>query len=137
MKWFVIILFAFFMQSLDLQSLPKAVNMEDNSIYFKKGIYKEFFNNSLNRLHEVQLEYPGIVLELTLCQLESESSDLAAKRHKTLIKSFEQAGLDMNRIVFDSKTIYVKSFKDQMLSLETNTLDSVGAVLEGKVLSLD
>lgn len=108
--------------------------MEDNSVYFKKGVYKTFFNNSLDRIHEVQLEYPGVVFELTLYQLESESRDLAIKRHKTLVNSFQQAGLDMDRIVFDSQTIYVKSFKDHQLSLEVSALDSVGAVLEGRML---
>lgn len=137
MKWFAFILLGFCLQGIHLDSFPKSVNLEDNSIYFKKGIYKEFFNNRLDRIHEIQLEYPGIVFELSLYQLESESRDLAVKRYKTLIKSFQQAGLDMNRIIFDSKTIYVKSFKDQQLSLEANTLDSVGAVLEGKVISLD
>ncbi|AEA42859.1 hypothetical protein [Fluviicola taffensis] len=111
--------------------------MEDNSIFFKKGVYKVFFNDPIDRLHEVQLEHPGVVFELTLCQLESEPRDLSAKRRKILIKSFHQAGLDMNRIVFDSKTVYVKNFKDHQLSLEANVLDSVGAILEGKVLSLD
>lgn len=137
MKWICFILFALFLQSVHLNSLPESVRSEDNSIYFKKGIYKEFFNNSLDRLLEVQIEYPGIVFEVTLYQLESEPRDLAEKRHKTVVKSFQQAGLDMNRIVFDSKTVYVKSFKDHQLSLEAVTLDSVGAVLEAKVIILD
>lgn len=110
---------------------------EDYSLYFKKGEYRHFFNNKLDRFREIQMEYPGIVFELSLFQLESESRDLAEKRYKTLRKSFQQAGLDMNRIVFDSKTSYVKSFKDHQLSLDDGTLESVGAVLEGKVLSLE
>ena len=138
MKWLACILFALCLQSIYLHSLPKSVSPEDNSIYFKKGVYKAFFNNQLDRLHEVQLEYPGIVFELTLYQLESESRDLSAKRYKTLIKSFQQARLDMNRIVFDSKTVYVKSFKGEGTHYpEESVLDSVGAILQGKVLSLD
>jgi hypothetical protein len=136
MRWICLLLFALCLQSVYLHSLPKSLRLEDNSIYFKKGVYKEFFNNKLERFREIQAEYPGIVFEFTLYQLESEARDLSIKRHKTLIRSFQQSGLDMNRIVFDSKTVYVKSFQDHQLSPETGVLDSIGAVLEGKVLSL-
>ena len=112
------------------------MKLEDNSIYFKKGVYKTFFNDPFSRIREIQSEYPGIVFELSLYQLESEPRSLAAKRQQKLVKSFQEAGLDMNRIVFDSKTIYVKDFKNHLLSLEPSAWDSVGAVLEGKVQSL-
>ncbi|MNK05391.1 hypothetical protein D3C87_232730 [compost metagenome] len=99
--------------------------------------YKTFFNDPFLKLREIQSEYPEIVLELSLYQLESEPQNFAAKRYQTLIKSFQEAGLDMGRIVVDSKVIDVKNFRDHALSLESSALNSVGAVLEGKVLSLD
>lgn len=136
MKWVYFILFALCLQSVHFHSTLKVVRMEENSIFFKKGVYKEFFNNKLDRILEIQTEYPGVVFELSLYQLESEPRTLAVKRHRTLVKSFQQAGLDMNRIIFDTKTVYLKSFKDHQLFIETSTLDSVGAILEGKVLSL-
>lgn len=134
MKYFCYLILAFCMQGLVLPSRVKPLALEDNSFYFKKGIYTEFFNNKLERLREVQTEYPEIVFELSLYQLKSEPHSLAAKRYKTLIKSFQQAGLDMTRIVFNSKAIYVESFKEHDLSVETSVLDSVGAVLEGETL---
>jgi hypothetical protein len=136
MKWIAFIFLTLCLQSV-ISPASKLVNLEDNSLYFKKGVYSDFLNDQLVRIREIQSEYPSLVFEFSLFQLESESHNLALNRHKTIVKRFQEARLDMNRIIFDSKTTYVKSFKDHQLSLDVNTLDSIGAVLEGKVLSLD
>ena len=136
MKWIAFLLFGLCLQSTLFPSGPGSMKLEDNSIYFKKGVYKTFFNDPFSRIREIQSEYPGIVFELSLYQLESEPLSLAVKRNKTLIRRFQEAGLDMDRIIFDSRAIYVKDFKNHLLSLEPSAWDSVGAVLEGKVQSL-
>ncbi len=117
-------------------SSPGSVRLEDNSIYFRKGEYKEFFNNKLARIREIQLEYPEIVLGFSLFQLKSEPRSLSAKRQKQLLKSFREADLDMDRILFDPNTHYEEDFKKHNLSLDPGALDSVGAILEGSIKSL-
>lgn len=137
MKWIAFLLFGLCLQSTLFPSRPGSIKLEDNSIYFKKGVYKTFFNDPFSRIREIQSDYPGIVFELSLYQLESEPPSLAVKRHKTLIRRFQEAGLDMDRIIFDSRAIYVKDFKDHELSAGAFALDSIGAVLEGKVVSFN
>lgn len=136
MKLICLILFTCFLQSVHIPSLSKPVRLEDNSIYFKKGEYKEFFNNKLARIREIQLEYPEIVLGFSLFQLKSEPRSLSAKRQKQLLKSFREADLDMDRILFDPDTHYEGDFKKHNLSLDPGALDSVGAILEGTIKSL-
>lgn len=43
----------------------------------------------------------------------------------------------MNRIIFESRAVYVKDFKNHMTGFPSETIDSVGAILEGKVLLID
>jgi hypothetical protein len=136
MKWIVCIFFGLCLQSIVSHPQKKFVSFEDNSLYFKKGVYADFLNDQLVRLRETQAAHPGLVFQLTLVQLESEPRSLADKRYKTVIKHFQGAGLDMNRIVFDSKAIYVKAFENYAFTPPL-TMDSIGAILEGKVLLID
>lgn len=137
MKLIALTVFTLFSQSIVSDPFTPLVRMEDHSLYFKKGICTNFLNDSLERLREVQLEYPQLVFQFTLFQLESESRNFALKRYKTVFKYFQELGLDMNRIVFESDAVYVKDFKNHLRSIPSTSLDSIGAILEGKVLSLD
>lgn len=58
------------------------MHLEDNGIYFRKGEYREFFNNRFERFREIQLEFPGIVFEFSLYQLESEPHNLTDQGSK-------------------------------------------------------
>ncbi len=137
MKWIVCIFLAGCLQSVISRPPIKSVSFEDNSLYFRKGEYQHFFNDQLERFRELQLENPSIVFEFSLFQLESEPRSLALKRHKVIVKRFQEARLDMSRILFDSKTVYVKDFKNHALSFPSLGIDSVGAVLEGRNILID
>lgn len=71
-----------------------------------------------------------------LIQLKSEKGTLVSKRLLTLHKRFEEGGLDMSRITFNTTPILVNDVLNRYPPEPPKTLKSVGAILEGKVLSL-
>jgi hypothetical protein len=86
---------------------------------------------------EIQKKYPKLKWEFVLVQLKSEPGFLVPKRLAVLKKRFSAAGLDMNRIVLNQKAFFVDSLNNRVLPEPLKTIDSVGAILEGKVLLID
>lgn len=137
MKWIVCILFGLALQSIISQPADRSVNIEFTGFYFYKGVSNTFFGGRIRSLLEIQKKYPQLKWEFVLVQLKSEPAFLAPKRLAILKKRFTAAGLDMNRIVFNQKAFFVDSMDNRVLPEPPVTIDSVGAILEGKVLSID
>lgn len=137
MKWIVCILFGFALQGIISRPGDKSVNIEFNSFYFYKGVSNDFFGGRTESLLEIQKRYPGLKWEFVLIQLKSEPGFLVSKRLVILKKRFAATGLDMNRIVFNQKAFFVDSMNNRVPPEPPATIDSVGAILEGKVISLE
>ncbi|MGV3610333.1 MAG: hypothetical protein ACO1N0_05260 [Fluviicola sp.] len=137
MKYFCYLVLAFCMQGLVLPSRYEFVNLEFNSFYFDKGVSSDFYGAKIDRLVEIQKAHSTVKWEFVLVQLKSEPKSLVSKRLLTLRKRFEEGGLDMNRIVFNTTPILVDNLQNHYPPDPPKTLKSVGAILEGKVLSLE
>lgn len=137
MKWIFCILFGLALQSIISRPADKSVNIEFTGFYFYKGVSNDFFGGRIQSLLEIQEKYPQLKWEFVLVQLRSEPGFLAPKRLAILKKRFTAAGLHMNRIVFNQKAFFVDSMDNRVLPELPATIDSVGAILEGKVLSID
>ena len=135
MKKFGYLVLVFCLQAFVQPLKPELVNMEFNSFYFDKGVFNDFFGARIERLVEIQTAHPALKWEFVLIQLKSEPKSLVSKRLLTLYKRFEERGLDMERIVFDTNPILVEDVLDRYPPEPPKMLKSVGAILEGKVLS--
>lgn len=137
MKWIVCIILGLVLQPIISRPGDKSVNIEFNSFYFYKGVSNDFFGDRIESLLEIQIKYPKLKWEFVLVQLKSEPGFLASKRLVILKKRFAATGLDMNRIVFNEKAFFVDSMNNRVPPESPSTIDSVGAILEGKVISLE
>jgi hypothetical protein len=75
-------------------------------------------------------------IEFVLVELESESS-LTSGRYAEVRRQFEKGGVDMKRIVFSPNPILLQNLDNRLPPEPPTTLDSIGAILEGKGLLLN
>lgn len=137
MKYFGYLVLVFCLQAFVRPSRSELVDMEFTGFYFYKGASNDFFGGRIEYLLELQKKYPKLKWEFVLVQLKSEPGFLAPKRLAILKKRFTASGLDMNRIVFNQKAFFVDSMDNRVLPESPAMIDSIGAILEGKVLSIE